>query len=63
MPEPDETRIQPFEDAAAFGRWLEHHHATESELWVKIYKKGSVKNRSIGTRRWWKPSVGAGSTG
>lgn len=28
-----------FRDAAAFGRWLERHHATETELWVGLYKK------------------------
>lgn len=41
MPEPDERRICAFEDAAAFGRWLAEHHATEPELYVKIYKKSS----------------------
>lgn len=43
MPEPDETRICAFEDAAAFGRWLAEHHADEPEIWVQIYKKGSGK--------------------
>ncbi len=41
MPEPDKTRIHAFEDSAAFWRWLERHHASESEVWVKIFKKGS----------------------
>ncbi|MCB9077617.1 MAG: YdeI/OmpD-associated family protein [Anaerolineaceae bacterium] len=41
MPEPDKTRIQAFEDSAAFWHWLEQHHASEPELWLKIYKKGS----------------------
>ncbi|MCB0164157.1 MAG: YdeI/OmpD-associated family protein [Anaerolineae bacterium] len=41
MPEPDKTRIQAFEDSAAFWDWLEQNHATEPELWLKIYKKGS----------------------
>ena len=30
-----------FATAAEFRRWLTRHHATESELWVGYYKKGS----------------------
>ncbi len=30
-----------FASAAAFGRWLERHHAREAELWVGYWKKGS----------------------
>ena len=41
MPEPDKTRILAFEDSDAFWRWLELNHASEPELWVKIFKKGS----------------------
>ncbi len=41
MPDPDQTRIQAFEDASAFGQWLALNHASESEVWVKMYKKGS----------------------
>lgn len=41
MPEPDKSRIQAFEDAAAFWRWLELNHASEPEVWVKMYKKDS----------------------
>ena len=41
MPEPDKTRIHAFEDSAAFWQWLERNHATEPELWLKIYKKSS----------------------
>ncbi len=41
MPEPDQTRIQAFEDSVAFWAWLEAHHAVEPEVWVKIYKKSS----------------------
>ena len=29
-----------FRDAAEFGRWLERHHATETELWMGLYRKG-----------------------
>ena len=41
MPEPDQTRIHAFEDSAAFWWWLELNHASEPEVWVKMYKKGS----------------------
>jgi len=41
MPEPVKTRIHAFEDSAAFWQWLELNHATEPELWLKIYKKAS----------------------
>jgi len=41
MPEPDKTRMHAFEDSAAFWQWLELNHASEPELWMKIYKKGS----------------------
>ena len=29
-----------FRDAAEFGRWLERHHASETELWMGFYRKG-----------------------
>ncbi len=41
MPEPDPSNILPFESPAALGRWLMVHHATQRELWVKIFKKGT----------------------
>ena len=41
MPEPDKTRILAFGDSDAFWRWLELYHASEPEVWVKIFKKGS----------------------
>ena len=41
MPDPDQTRMHAFENSAAFCRWLERNHASEPELWLKIYKKGS----------------------
>ena len=46
MPEPNKDRILAFEDASAFGDWLENNHASEPELWLKIFKKGSGR-RSI----------------
>lgn len=39
MPEPDPAKIMNFETAKDLGRWLMMNHATESELWVKIFKK------------------------
>lgn len=41
MPEPDKTRIHAFEDSAAFRDWLAVNHASQPELWLKIFKKGS----------------------
>lgn len=38
---PDPTKIKSFETAAAFEKWMAAHHAKESEIWLKIYKKGS----------------------
>ena len=38
---PDPDRIRGFADAAAFEAWLAEHHASETELWLKIGKKGS----------------------
>lgn len=38
---PDPTKIRPFRTAAAFERWLAKNHARETELWLRIYKKGS----------------------
>ena len=41
MPDIDERRIHSFRTAAEFNRWLEAHHASDAELWLKIFKKGS----------------------
>ena len=38
---PDPNRIRSFADQAAFERWLQTHHDRETELWLKIHKKGS----------------------
>jgi uncharacterized protein YdeI (YjbR/CyaY-like superfamily) len=32
-----------FDSPAAFGAWLEEHHATETEIWVGMYKKATGK--------------------
>lgn len=39
MPKPDPSRIMTFATPKDLGDWLKVHHATESELWVKIFKK------------------------
>ena len=41
MPEPDPDKITAFETPEDLARWLKKSHAAETELWVKIYKKGS----------------------
>jgi uncharacterized protein YdeI (YjbR/CyaY-like superfamily) len=41
MLEPKKERIQAFADPAAFCTWLKNNHDSETELWVKIFKKGS----------------------
>ena len=38
---PIATHITPFPTAAAFEPWLAKHHDRETEIWVRIYKKGS----------------------
>ena len=41
MPQPDIKDIQSFESAADLAGWLKVNHRTETELWIKIYKKDS----------------------
>ncbi len=38
---PNPKTIRAFRSEAAFEVWLRAHHARESEIWVRIYKKGS----------------------
>jgi uncharacterized protein YdeI (YjbR/CyaY-like superfamily) len=38
---PDEKKIKRFRTEAAFEKWLATHHDRETELWLRIYKKGS----------------------
>lgn len=47
MPEPDPTRTHAFATPADFGAWLEQHHASEPEVWIKMYKKGSGRQSII----------------
>lgn len=41
MPDPDQSRIMTFATPKDLGQWLNVNHATETELWVKIFKKKS----------------------
>lgn len=38
---PDSNKIKAFRSEAAFEAWLRTHHARETEVWVRIYKKAS----------------------
>tara|TARA_R110002096_G_scaffold377231_2_gene571092 strand:- start:66 stop:638 length:573 start_codon:yes stop_codon:yes gene_type:complete len=38
---PDTTKIESFKSPDDLSHWLEANHASENELWVKIFKKGS----------------------
>lgn len=38
---PDPDRIRAFPTEAAFEGWLSAHHDRESELWLRLFKKGS----------------------
>jgi len=46
MPEADPLKIMTFPTPENLGDWLKLNHATESELWVKIFKK-STKLQSV----------------
>jgi uncharacterized protein YdeI (YjbR/CyaY-like superfamily) len=37
----DESQIKSFPSEAAFEAWLAEHHDTHTEVWLRIYKKGS----------------------
>jgi uncharacterized protein YdeI (YjbR/CyaY-like superfamily) len=41
MVTPNPKSIKSFRDAKAFETWLRANHASETELWLKIHKKGS----------------------
>ena len=38
---PDPDSIHSFKTERAFESWLRRHHARETEIWLRIYKKGS----------------------
>lgn len=39
MPEPDPSKVIAFASPLDLDQWLKDNHASESELWVKIFKK------------------------
>lgn len=41
MLKPDPEKIITFTSAKELSRWLQANHANESELWIKIFKKGT----------------------
>jgi uncharacterized protein YdeI (YjbR/CyaY-like superfamily) len=38
---PDPSKIKSFRTEAAFSAWMKANHARETEIWLKIHKKGS----------------------
>jgi uncharacterized protein YdeI (YjbR/CyaY-like superfamily) len=40
---PDPRKIRTFKTEAAFNAWLRAHHDNETEIWLRIYKKGAGK--------------------
>jgi len=40
---PDPGKIRTFKTGAAFEAWLRAHHGDETEIWLRIYKKGAGK--------------------
>ena len=44
---PDAPTPRFFHTPAEFRRWLERHHASETELWVGFYKKDSGKGGMV----------------
>ena len=38
---PDRAKIRSFRTEAAFAAWMKANHARETEIWLKIHKKGS----------------------
>ena len=38
---PDPKKIKVFGSEAAFEAWLRRNHARETEIWLRIYKKGA----------------------
>jgi uncharacterized protein YdeI (YjbR/CyaY-like superfamily) len=40
---PDPQKIKAFKSEAAFETWMRANHARETEIWVRLYKKGSGK--------------------
>lgn len=43
MPVPDPKRFRAFETPEELHAWLAKNHATEGELWIKVFKKNTEK--------------------
>ena len=41
MPVPNPHNIKAFRTQAAFETWLRKHHASETEIWLRVFKKDS----------------------
>ena len=41
MLKPDQKKIKAFASPKDLSQWLKVNHATENELWIKVFKKGS----------------------
>src|SRR5262245_36061778 len=39
---PNPAKIKAFKTAEAFEKWLRANHARETEIWLRVYKKGSA---------------------
>ena len=55
MPTADPARIRSFATPAEWDTWLAEHHATETELWIKHFKKAS----GIPSVNWEEAVIGA----
>src|SRR5215207_10616721 len=40
---PDPKKIKAFKSEEAFETWMRANHGRETEIWLRIYKKGSAK--------------------
>ena len=40
---PDPGKIKSFRTGAAFEAWMKANHARETEIWLRVFKKGSGK--------------------
>ena len=47
---PNPAKIRTFRSEAAFEAWLRANHARETELWLRIYKKGSGRPTVTGAQ-------------
>ena len=43
----DPSKVHEYPDAKAFYTWLGHHHAKQTEVWIKIHKLASGLGRVI----------------